>query len=359
MANDEDTFDLSDIQHAPARAGKTAPEAREALPKFDPDDYWDFDRGRSSEDAHRAWVDHQRIPSALLDDEKIESLWNITGLDKLDATDRKLPRDLRRLLATRTSGRDDILFGLALLPLSGVPVMAVGWTLHNYSWELSAKIGTIGAWVVGGGVVGILGLRWLIDVIAGWLGHTVWGSPEYRMGRALVHLKAHPFAIVAEGYLVENIPSLCWLEAQIVKLRSSISTARDHVSEIDRLQEKLRKADADVHQKGPDAQLARLVETRKAQQDLVDRGERLEARLQEKWGQMRRGLDELKKRLDLEALREQAATVAGQAAPFTPEHIEADLEVDVADLAKDVDALHDQIAEENARLVAANEVSSL
>jgi len=328
---------------------KMQAEADEKLARMERDEAAAFGL-RAPGDEHRAWVDHDAIEKEVREDGSLQSLWGFTGLAHLNPKSEGLPPDLRRLLLAREA--EDFWVGVPAFFVG--PCIALGLWLHGTFGGFAAVWASL--------VIGVLSATMftvLADWVADWTGKPFPLDERWRILRAVAALREHPFVVVVDGTLIENLPAISWLDGRDKELYEAADEARDRKDALEKTAKRIREARKTLGEKRQDVSLDRIAKAVALQEDLEKRIARLRADIAARRAKMRKDLESLRARVDLEALRSEAAALTGQAAPYTPERIAAEIEVDLGDLHRDFSRLRSDIDEQKARFAAMNEVSAI
>lgn len=254
------------------------------------------------------------------------------------ADDPRVPEALTALL--RAPAATPSVAWRAIGPVVGFAVaLGVTSTLDLHGQAM------FGAWLIGAGAgstVGEIALRVLRE--RGWV-------PDPRVAArdaALARLRERPFVLFLEGTIVENLPSATWLDAQLRHLDAARAEAEDRLGAIGTTLGRMAALRADLGEGGADPHVAGLQEARGAEQALLERIARLRGDLVRRREALDAKRATLAKRAELAALQARASALTKRDED-APERIGAEVEVDVADLRREADALDGRLRDESAR----------
>jgi hypothetical protein len=266
--------------------------------------------GRRPEgEEHTAVVDHEQLAAVDPNDaHEWHQLFGYLGLDQLDRADPALPEPLRALLAVRE-------------PLP------------------------VGAW-----------FQALIRTVTRF---EPMPTAISRRDEALHRLREAPFVLTIGGKLVENVPTVSWLTARQAELAEADDRCERRIDEIEKLVARMKDLSDRLGQGGADPQREALQKLERDERALLKRVRALRETVKARLTDLSASLDKVRAAAELAVLRERSAQILGQEGVDAAAKVGADLEIEFADLRRDVDALRADLADEEARWKAVAEVAGV
>ena len=309
---------------------------------------------RPEGDEHRAWVDHALLAATEPQSSDWERALSFLGL--ADLSGEALPDGIRQLQRVPT---DATVTPILAATVALAYVVALGVFL-GFGFVLTTALSSA---ILPGLVAGIvISTLFGEHVQAGWarvFGRPMSGTPEARKIRALAALRATPFVVVVEGRLIENLPTLSRFEGWLRDLESERSDARDRISDLETLRDRMHEVRGDLGERGSDAHIEAIRDTLRRERTLIERVDAVLSRVEARAAEIHAELEELRRRVELEALRSRTRDLTGAEGDLAPLRIAAELELDVHDLGTEVASLKHDLHEERLQARAVTEVGGL
>ena len=302
-----------------------------------------------------AQVDHHRLAGLDPDTQAWQDALDADGLTQVrrDAA----PAPLRALLSAHTPTRERAIVaalatGLLALASAAAWAHGAGALIYGVS-ALGALLGALAIWTVARGV---LEPTWpaVCKRPAPW-------TPEAARDRALSRLAAAPFVQSIDGVLVENVPALSHLKAWSAELDAFAARAQARRAEIEAIDARMAALQAALRPAARDVHRPALRERVASEAALEDRARRLRADVDDRIALIEQGLVALRQQAELEALRDHGRALLGQAEArvHAADALATTLEMDLAPLADDLEAVRALAQDEARRAAVRGETSAL